>query len=71
MASTLPSMMVWMSSAVGRIETMNSPSEKKPVKTTPITASWRSRVEAPSASMAAAARPPERKAPRAKGRPSM
>ena len=70
-ASTLPMMMVWIEIAIGLSETMNSPSPKKAVKISPITASSLSPERDCRNSIASAARPPDRKAPKAKGRPSM
>ena len=69
-ARMLPSVMVWMLTAIGRSEIMNSPSPKNEVKISPITASSFRPERWFRISIAAAARPPDRKAPRAKGRPS-
>ncbi len=61
--------MVWIDTEVGKIEIRNSPRPKKLVKIRPITVSVFRPVRLDRNSMAAAARPPDRKAPRAKGRP--
>ncbi|MNT47993.1 hypothetical protein D3C72_1847510 [compost metagenome] len=71
MARILPSTMVWMFTETGESETMNRPRPKKEVKIRPMIASSLSRVRWLRKSMAAAASPPEMKAPKAKGRPSM
>ena len=71
MASTLPSVMVWTFTEAGLSETMKSPSPKKEVKMSPMMASSLSPVRWFRKSMESAASPPERKAPSAKGRPSM
>ena len=70
-ARMLPMMIVWIEIAMGLRETMNSPSPKKLVKISPITTSSFSPERCRSASIASAASPPDRKAPSAKGRPSM
>jgi hypothetical protein len=70
-ARMLPMTMVWTFTLVGDSETMKRPRPKKVVKISPMTASCLSRVIAWSERIAAAARRPARKAPAAKGRPSM
>ena len=71
MARMLPSTMVWMFTEVGDSETMNRPRPKKEEKIRPMMASSFSLVRWLRNSMAAAASPPEKKAPIEKGRPSM
>ena len=63
--------MVWMFTEVGDSETMNRPRPKKEVKIRPMMASSFSLVRWLRNSIAAAASPPEKKAPSEKGRPSM
>ena len=70
-ARMLPSTMVWMFTEAGDSEIMNRPRPKKEVKIRPMMASSLSLVRWLRKSMAAAASPPEMKAPKAKGRPSM
>ena len=60
-----------MFTEVGDSETMNSPRPKKEEKISPMMASSLSRVRWLRNSIAAAARPPEKKAPIENGRPSM
>ena len=70
-ARMLPSTMVWMFTEVGESDTMKSPRPKKEEKISPMMASSFSLVRWLRKSMAAAARPPEKKAPMENGRPSM
>jgi hypothetical protein len=70
-ASTLPSTMVCTLIGVGEIETMNSPSAKKEMKDHADHRILAQPVRARINSIAAAASPPARNAPAAKGRPSM
>jgi hypothetical protein len=70
-ARMLPMTMVWMFTEVGDSEIMNRPRPKKAVKMSPMTASSLSLVRWVRNSMAPAARPPEKKAPSEKGRPSI
>ena len=71
MARILPRMMVWIFTDVGFSDTINSPIPKKEEKISPIIASSFSRERCCKNSMLPAARPPERNAPSAKGRPSI
>ena len=70
MARMLPITMVWIDTAIGCTEMMNSPRPKNAVKISPITTSDFSPERSCSASIEAAASPPATKAPSAKGRPS-
>ena len=70
-ARMLPSTMVWMFTEAGDSEIMNRPSPKKEVKIRPMMASSLSLVRWLRNSIAPAASPPDMKAPKAKGRPSM
>ncbi len=71
MARMLPMVIVCTETETGFIDTMKRPRPKKAVKISPITTSIFSPDRSERRSIAAAARPPARKAPRAKGRPSM
>ena len=70
-ARILPMVIVWTSMPTGLIETMNSPNPKKLVKIRPMITSTFSPERSVRNSIAPAASPPDRKAPSAKGSPSM
>ncbi len=61
--------MVWIETEVGQIDAISSPSANSAVKTSPITASSRSRDLCLTNCMPSAARMPAKNAPTAKGAP--
>ena len=64
-----PKVIVFTSTEVGDIETINNPRPKNELKISPITASSFKSVLCFKNNIAPAASPPEKKAPKEKGRP--
>ena len=71
MARILPMVIVMISTGTGLMDTMNRPKPKKDVKISPMMTSGLSPERSVSNSIAAAAKPPDKNAPSAKGRPSI
>ena len=71
MARILPMVIVMISTGTGLTETMNRPKPKNEVKISPMMTSGFNPERSVSSSIAAAASPPDKNAPSAKGRPSI